>query len=311
MMVETTAWQPSARERGMTDYILSCESTADYPRSFFDERDIKWVPFHYNLDGKSHPDDLYASTTPQKFFDMIKAGAQPTTSQVGVGEYVEMWEPYLKAGKNVLHLALSTGISGTYNSACVAAEQLREAYPERTLHIVDSLAASAGQGLLMEYLADFRDEGMSFEDACAWVDEHKLNLNHWFFVSDLDCLKRGGRVSATSALLANALKICPVLNVDYQGKLIPRQKIRTTKKAIAELVHMMEVHAEGGLGYQGKCSISHSNCLADAEAVAHGIEAKMPQLAGKIKINDIGTVIGSHTGPGTVALFFMGDKRVD
>ena len=295
----------------MSDFVLSCESTADYPRSFFEERQIAWVPFHYNLDGVSYPDDLYASISPEAFFDKIKAGAQPTTSQVGVGDYVELWEPFLKEGKDVLHLTLSSGISGTYNSACVAAEQLRQAYPERTVRVIDSLAASAGYGLLMEYLADLRDGGMGFTELGDWAEEHKLNVNHWFFVSDLDCLKRGGRVSATSALLANALKICPVLNVDYEGKLIPRQKIRTTKKAIAELVRMMEAHAEDGLAYSGKCVLSQSNCRADADAVVAGIEEKFPQLAGKVEVNNIGTVIGSHTGPGTVALFFMGDRRVD
>ena len=295
----------------MSDFVLSCESTADYPRSFFEERQIAWVPFHYNLDGVSYPDDLFASISPEAFFDKIKAGAQPTTSQVGVGDYVELWEPFLKEGKDVLHLTLSSGISGTYNSACVAAEQLRQAYPERTVRVIDSLAASAGYGLLMEYLADLRDGGMGFTELGDWAGEHKLNVNHWFFVSDLDCLKRGGRVSATSALLANALKICPVLNVDYEGKLIPRQKIRTTKKAIAELVRMMEAHAEDGLAYSGKCVLSQSNCRADADAVVAGIEEKFPQLAGKIEVNNIGTVIGSHTGPGTVALFFMGDRRVD
>ncbi len=295
----------------MSDFVLSCESTADYPRSFFEERQIAWVPFHYNLDGVSYPDDLYASISPEAFFDKIKSGAQPTTSQVGVGDYVELWEPFLKEGKDVLHLTLSSGISGTYNSACVAAEQLRQAYPERTVRVIDSLAASAGYGLLMEYLADLRDGGMGFTELGDWAEEHKLNVNHWFFVSDLDCLKRGGRVSATSALLANALKICPVLNVDYEGKLIPRQKIRTTKKAIAELVRMMEAHAEDGLAYSGKCVLSQSNCRADADAVVAGIEEKFPQLTGKIEVNNIGTVIGSHTGPGTVALFFMGDRRVD
>lgn len=295
----------------MSDFVLSCESTADYPRSFFEERQIAWAPFHYNLDGVSYPDDLYASISPEAFFDKIKAGAQPTTSQVGVGDYVELWEPFLKEGKDVLHLTLSSGISGTYNSACVAAEQLRQAYPERTVRVIDSLAASAGYGLLMEYLADLRDGGMGFTELGDWAEDHKLNVNHWFFVSDLDCLKRGGRVSATSALLANALKICPVLNVDYEGKLIPRQKIRTTKKAIAELVRMMEAHAEDGLAYSGKCVLSQSNCRADADAVVAGIEEKFPQLAGKIEVNNIGTVIGSHTGPGTVALFFMGDRRVD
>ena len=167
----------------MSDFVLSCESTADYPRSFFEERQIAWVPFHYNLDGVSYPDDLYASISPEAFFDKIKAGAQPTTSQVGVGDYVELWEPFLKEGKDVLHLTLSSGISGTYNSACVAAEQLRQAYPERTVRVIDSLAASAGYGLLMEYLADLRDGGMGFTELGDWAEEHKLNVNHWFFVS--------------------------------------------------------------------------------------------------------------------------------
>lgn len=179
------------------------------------------------------------------------------------------------------------------------------------MRVVDSLAASAGYGLLMDYLADMRDAGATFDEAATWAEEHKLNVNHWFFVSDLDCLKRGGRVSSTSALIATALKICPVMNVDYQGKLIPREKIRTKKKAIAELVKNMMAHVENGAAYTGKCSISHSACREDAEEVARLIGEQIPALKGNIAINNIGTVIGSHTGPGTVALFFMGDKRVD
>lgn len=295
----------------MADYILACESTADYPKEFFEERNILWAPFHYNVDGGSYPDDLYTSVTPTAFFDMMRSGKQPTTSQVGVGDYVELWEPALKEGKDVLHMALSSGISGTYNSACVAAEQLRASYPERRITVLDSLNASAGFGLIMEYLADMRDEGASYDELLAWLDENLLKVNAWFFVSDLEYLKRGGRVSATSALLANALKICPVLNIDYEGKLIPRQKIRTVKKAIAELVRMFETHADGGCDYQGKVAISQSECMGDAEAVARGIEELCPRLKGKIRITNIGTVIGSHTGPGTVALFFVGDKRVD
>ena len=295
----------------MADYKITCCSTADISAEHLQKLGCAFGKYHYIIDGKDYADDLYTSITPEAFFDKIKAGAQPTTSQVGVGEYVELWEPYLKEGKDVLHLTLSSGISGSYNSACIAAEQMKAAYPDRVVCVVDSLAASAGFGLLMEYLADLRDGGMSFADACAWAEAHKRNLNHWFFVSDLDCLKRGGRVSATSALLANALKICPVLNVDHEGKLIPRQKIRTVKKAVAELVRMMEMHAEGGRSYAGKCCLSQSNCRAEAEAVVAGIEEKFPQLKGKIAIYNIGTVIGSHTGPGTVALFFMGDERVD
>lgn len=295
----------------MAGYRLSCESTADRPLSFFQERDIDYACFHYEIEDEVYTDDLYTSTTPEAFFGRIHDGAQAKTSQVSVGEYVKLWERTLERGEDVLHLTLSSGISGTYESAVLAAEQLSERYPERRIRVIDSLAASAGFGLLMEYLADKRDEGMGFEELAAWTEEHKLNLNHWFFVSDLDCLKRGGRVSATSALIATALKICPVMNVDYQGKLIPREKIRTKKKAIAQLVKNMLAHVEGGSAYTGKCAISHSNCREDAEEVARLIGEQIPALAGKVEICNIGTVIGSHTGPGTVALFFMGDKRVD
>lgn len=295
----------------MASYVLTCESTADYPQSFFDARDIRVVYFHYELDGVVHEDDLYQSVTPEEFFGKLKAGSMSKTSQVSVGEYTEFWERELAAGKDVLHLTLSSGISGSYNSAIIAAQGLAEKYPDRKVIVIDSLAASAGYGLLMDYLADLRDNGATLDEAAAWAEEHKLNLNHWFFVSDLDCLKRGGRVSATSALIATALKICPVMNVDYQGKLIPREKIRTKKKAIVELVNRMMEHVDDGEQYTGKCSISQSACREDAEEVARLIGERIPALKGKIVINNIGTVIGSHTGPGTVALFFMGAKRVD
>lgn len=295
----------------MSTYALTCESTADRPRGFFDERDIRVVYFHYELDGVMHEDDLYQSISPEKFFADIKAGAMPKTSQVSVGEYAEFWEPMLKEGKDILHVTLSSGISGSYGSACIAVQDLAERYPERTIRVIDSLAASSGYGLLMEYLADLRDEGKSLEEVATWAEEHKLNVHHWFFSTDLTSFKRGGRISATSALLGTALKICPLMNVDNQGKLIPREKIRTKKKAMAEMVKTMMAHVDDGAEYTGKCCFSQSACREDAQAVADMIVQEIPQLAGKITINDIGTVIGSHTGPGTVALFFMGDKRVD
>ncbi|MBM6755298.1 DegV family protein [Collinsella tanakaei] len=295
----------------MADYLISCESTADMPRKFFEQRNIGYVCFHYEMDGKTYTDDLYQSTTPQEFFGKLKAGSQAKTSQVGTGEYVDFWEPYLKQGLDILHVSLSSGISGTYNSACLAAETLAPKYPERKIRVIDSLAASAGFGLLVEYMADKRDAGMGFDDLVEWTEGHKLNVNHWFFVSDLDCLKRGGRVSATSALIATALKICPVMNVDYEGKLIPREKIRTKKKAIVRVVDNMMDHVEDGAAYTGRCAISHSDCLEDALAVADLIGERIPALKDKVEISDIGTVIGAHTGPGTVALFFMGDERVD
>ena len=295
----------------MSDYLISCESTADMPLSFFRERKVGFVCFHYEMNGQTYTDDIYQSTTPQEFFGKLKAGAQARTSQVGTGEYVDFWEPYLKQGLDILHVALSTGISGTYNSACLAADELAPKYPERKIRVIDSLCASAGFGLLVELMADKRDEGMSFDELAECTEVHKMNVNQWFFVSDLDCLKRGGRVSATSALIATALKICPVMNVNFEGKLIPREKIRTKKKAIVRLVDDMMEHVENGAAYTGRCTISHSDCLEDAQEVARLVGEKIPALKGKVEISDIGTVIGAHTGPGTVALFFMGDTRVD
>lgn len=295
----------------MSDYLISCESTADMPLSFFRERNVGFVCFHYEMNGQTYTDDIYQSTTPQEFFGKLKAGAQARTSQVGTGEYVDFWEPYLKQGLDILHVALSTGISGTYNSACLAADELAPKYPERKIRVIDSLCASAGFGLLVELMADKRDEGMSFDELAEWTEVHKMNVNQWFFVSDLDCLKRGGRVSSTSALIATALKICPVMNVNFEGKLIPREKIRTKKKAIVRLVDDMMEHVENGAAYTGRCTISHSDCLEDAQEVARLVGEKIPALKGKVEISDIGTVIGAHTGPGTVALFFMGDTRVD
>ena len=295
----------------MSDYLISCESTADMPLSFFRERNVGFVCFHYEMNGQTYTDDIYQSTTPQEFFGKLKAGAQARTSQVGTGEYVDFWEPYLKQGLDILHVALSTGISGTYNSACLAADELAPKYPERKIRVIDSLCASAGFGLLVELMADKRDEGMSFDELAEWTEVHKMNVNQWFFVSDLDCLKRGGRVSATSALIATALKICPVMNVNFEGKLIPREKIRTKKKAIVRLVDDMMERVENGAAYTGRCTISHSDCLEDAQEVARLVGEKVPALKGKVEISDSGTVIGAHTGPGTVALFFMGDTRVD
>lgn len=295
----------------MSSYVITCESTADRSREFLASRAIPYVCFHYEMDGTTYVDDIYESTTPQAFFGALKAGAQSKTSQVSTGEYIAFWEPYLAEGKDVLHLTLSSGISGTYNSACLAAEQLRERFPERKLVVIDSLNASSGYGMLMEYLADLRDEGMGFDELCAWAEDRRLDVNSWFFVSDLDCLKRGGRVSSTSAMLATALKICPVLTVDAKGALAPREKIRLKKKAIAKIVDKMRELAEGGSAYDGKCVIVNSNAREDAEATRDLVVTYFPQLEGKIAIENIGTVIGSHTGPGTVALFFMGARRCE
>ena len=297
--------------RDMSDFILSCCSTADMPKSFFEERNVAYVCFHFNMDGKDYPDDLGESMPFPEFYKRIEEGAQPTTSQVNVDEFTNFFETFLKEGKDILHVSLSSGLSGSFNSASIAARDLMEKYPERTIKVVDSLGASSGFGVLMTYLADLRDEGKSLTEVYDWAEKNKLRVHHWFFSTDLTSYKRGGRISATSAMVGTLLGICPLLNMDNEGHLIPRKKIRTKKKVIEELVNMMKEHVEDGPDYKGYCYISNSACEEDAEKVRDLVEAYCPNLKGKVLINSIGTVIGSHTGPGTVALFFLGDERVD
>lgn len=295
----------------MNNYILSCCSTADMTKEHFQKRNISYICFHFELDGKSYLDDLGESIAFDKFYQAMVDGADTKTSQINAEEFMEYFEPFLRDGKDIVHLTLSSGISGVYNSACIAREELLEKYPDREIYIVDSLAASSGYGLLMDRLADLRDEGMSAKDLAAWAEENKLKLHHWFFSSDLTFFVKGGRVSKTSGFVGNLLNICPLLNVSFEGKLIPRYKIRTKKKAIVAIVDKMVEFAENGTDYNGKCYISNSACLEDAKEVAKLVEERFPYLNGSVEINSIGTTIGSHTGPGTVALFFWGSKRVD
>ena len=295
----------------MADFILSCCSTADLSREHFEKRGISFICFHFELDGTPYMDDLGKSIPFDEFYQRMTDGADTKTSQINVEEYCEYFERFLQEGKDILHLTLSSGISGSVNSARIAQGMLQEKYPERNIFIVDSLAASSGYGLLMDKLADLRDEGKSIDEVREWAEENKKKLQHWFFSTDLTFYVKGGRVSKTAGFIGNVMNICPLLNVNFEGKLIPRQKVRTKKKVIAEIVDKMEQNAENGLDYDGKCYISNSACEEDAKAVAELVEARFPKLNGKVEINAIGTTIGSHTGQGTVALFFWGKERVD
>ena len=244
------------------------------------------------------------------FYKAMENGASTKTSQPNVAEYEEYFEPFLKEGKDILHLTLSSGISGAHNSACVARNMLAERYPDRKLYVVDSLAAASGFGLIMDDLADMRDAGKTIDEVHSWIEENKLKMHHWVATTELKYLVRGGRLSKTAGVVGGILNICPIIRVDVNGKLQAGQKVRGKKKAVEELVKMMEQHAEGGLDYSGKCYISHSACMEEATALKEQIEAKFPNLKA-VEIDNIGTVIGSHTGPGTFVLFFWGDARVD
>lgn len=295
----------------MENYVLSCCSTADLSAEHFEKRNIAYLCFHFELDGIPYLDDLGKSIPFHDFYKAMQDGADTRTSQINAAEYEEHFESFLKKGLDVLHLTLSSGISGTINSARIAADTLQERYPDRKIYIVDSFAASSGYGLLMDKLADLRDAGKSIDEVHDWALTHRLNLQHWFFSSDLTFFIKGGRVSKTAGVVGGLLNICPLLNVDCEGRLIPRHKIRTKKKVIRAIVDKMEELADNGTAYDGKCYISQSACYEDARAVADLVEERFPNLDGKVEINHVGTTIGSHTGPGTVALFFWGAERTD
>lgn len=290
-------------------YVLTCCSTADLPKEHFEKRNIPYTCFHFMMDGTEYPDDLGQTIAFDDFYKRIENGAQPTTSQVSPEQFTEFFESFLKEGKDVLHVTLSGGISGTYNSAVTAANGLAEKYPDRKIYVVDSLAASSGYGLLMDMAADRRDEGMDIDGLRAWIENSRLKIHHWFFSTDLTSYYRGGRITKTSLLFGTLFHICPLLNVSNEGKLIPRNKYPGKKKVMSEIVKRMIEHADGGREYNGKCFMCQSACYDDARRVADLVEAAFPNLAAPVMINSIGTVIGSHTGPGTVALFFVGDER--
>ena len=295
----------------MGEYVISCCSTADLTEDHFKERNIEYLCFHYELDGKSYMDDLGKTMSLNDFYQAMVDGAETKTSQINAQEYEAYFRKFLQQGKDIIHLTLSSGISGTINSALVAKANLQEEFPDRKLYVVDSLAASSGFGLLVDKLADLRDEGMSIDEVYQWVESNKKRLNHWFFSTDLTFFIKGGRVSKTAGVVGGILGICPLLNVDYEGKLIPRLKVKGKKKVYKAIVSKMGELADDGLDYADKVYMSHSACREDAQEVAALVEEKFPNVRGKVEINDIGTTIGSHTGPGTVALFFWGQERVD
>lgn len=290
-------------------FVLSCCSTADLTQEHFDRRDIHYICFHYSLNGKQYPDDLGKTMPFDKFYQAMAEGAETKTSQVNVDEFVAYFTPFLEQGMDILHVSLSSGISGVFGAANIARDELQEKYPDRKILLVDSLGASSGYGLLMDRLADLRDEGKSVDEVFAWAVEHRLELHHWFFSTDLTYYVKGGRISKASGWFGTMLKICPLLNMDDKGRLIPRFKIRGKKAVIREIVNKMEEFAVGGPAYSGKCYLSHSGCYEDARAVADLVEARFPKLNGRVEIYSVGTTIGSHTGPGTVALFFWGSRR--
>ena len=293
----------------MQDYKITCCSTCDLTAEHLKSLGVEFAKYHYIIDGVDYKDDLFVSSSPESFYGAIAAGALPTTSQVTPEELLELWSPILAQGHDILHIEFSSGLSGGYASALSAQEEVKKHYPARKVVVVDSLCASSGYGLLVDKAVELKAGGMGLDELAAWLEENKLRLRHWFFSTNLQHFKRGGRISGPAATIGSLLKICPVMDVNCRGKLIIRKKVTGKKKAIKEMFEQMTAQAEGGAGYDGKCFISHSDVIADARELADLIHAGFPKLNGSVEIDNIGTVIGSHTGPGTVALFFFSSTK--
>ena len=295
----------------MSNFVLCCGSTADLTKEKFASRNIEYICFSYTLGGKELKDDLGQSLSFKDFYDAMRSGKETKTAQINTDEYIRYFTPFLEQGNDLLYVSLSSGLSGTYSCAVLAADELKAKFPERKIRIVDSLGASSGYGLLMDTLADMRDSGADIDTVADFAEENRLKMHHWFYSTDLTFYIKGGRVSKAAGWFGTVLKICPLLNMDFEGHLIPRKKLKGKKRAMLEALNQMKIHAEDGLNYSKKCFISHSDCPEEARELASLVEQTFPKLKSKVEIYYIGTTIGSHSGPGTVALYFWGDKRND
>jgi len=295
----------------MNKYLLTCDTAVDLSPEYLESRNIPYVSFHFNIDNTDYVDDLGKSLSYEDFYKKIDAGSMPTTSQINIADSVDFFEKYLKEGYDIVHLAFSSGLSGTYNSARNAADELKDKYPDQKLIVIDSLAASSGHGLLLDSMYEMKEAGASIDELAEFAEKNKLRVQHWFYTTDLTHFKRGGRVSATAATIGNLLNLCPLMNVDKEGKLAVRTKIKGKKKAAKAALNKMLELCENGAGYNKKVFISNSGCIEDAEYLAGLVNETFPDLDGSVQIFNIGTIIGTHTGRGTVALFFYGNERND
>ena len=291
-------------------FTLSCCSTVDLPYSYMESRDIPVLFYTYVVDGREYDDDM--GRDPEalpRFYTFLKEGKLPQTSQINVAAYTEFFEKLLDKGGDVLHIAFTSGQSGSVHNAFLAAEELKDRYPGQRLVVIDSLCSSSGYGLLVDYAADMRDEGKTLDEVAQWVLDNRNKVHHQFFSSDMTQFRRTGRVSGAAAAVATVLNICPIMRLDDKGAIKAYSKVRGKKKAVETTVDTMEQCARNGRDYDGKCFVCHSQCPEDARLVIEAVEERFPKLKGKIRLCDIGTIIGSHAGQGTVAVFFMGNER--
>ena len=287
----------------MRDYVITVNSTVDLPKEWLEERKVPVIPLKYTIDNETYTDMEGLSS--KEFFEKLRDGKMATTSQINPEEARAQLEPFLKEGKDVLHLGFSSGLSGTYNSMRIAGEELKEEYPEAKIIIIDTLCACLGEGLLLYKALQLKEAGKTIEETAKWVEENKLHICHNVTVDDLFHLHRGGRISKATAVLGSVVQIKPIIHMDENGKLQVIGKERGRKKSLNKIVDMAVEQIKGW--DNDIAMITHGDCQEDAEYVAKLVRERLG--IENILINNIGTVIGSHTGPGVVAVFVMGNKR--
>ena len=287
----------------MRDYVITVNSTVDLPKEWLEERKVPVIPLKYTIDNETYTDMEGLSS--KEFFEKLRDGKMATTSQINPEEARAQLEPFLKEGKDVLHLGFSSGLSGTYNSMRIAGEELKEEYPEAKIIIIDTLCACLGEGLLLYKALQLKEAGKTIEETAKWVEENKLHICHNVTVDDLFHLHREGRISKASAVLGSVVQIKPIIHMDENGKLQVIGKERGRKKSLNKIVDMAVEQIKGW--DNDIAMITHGDCQEDAEYVAKLVRERLG--IENILINNIGTVIGSHTGPGVVAVFVMGNKR--
>jgi DegV family protein with EDD domain len=289
-------------------FVFSCESTVDMPYEYFLKRNVEVIDYTYQIDGIEYIDNMGRDEKSlENFYKLIDEGHMPSTSQINEYRYKEYFEKLLKKG-NVLHLAFGTGVTPSYHNAVRAANQIMEENPNAEIIVIDTKCASSGYGMFVEYVLDLRDEGKTIDEILNWIEPNIARVHSEFFSTDFRMFKRSGRVSGLTATLGTFLGICPIMHLDSTGKMVSYDKTRGKKAAINSILSEMKNHAIDGTNYSGKCFISHSNYMEGALLLKEKIESEFHNIS-EVKIYDIGNIIASHTGPGTIALFYMGDER--
>lgn len=290
----------------MSEYVIGACSCCDLPPGYAQQRNLIVLPYHYFMDGNEYIEDQEDETAIQFFYNKLREGSVSTTSMVNTETFENLFRPVLESGRDMLYIVLSSGLSGSYNNAKMISEKLSKEFPQRKLYVVDSLSAARGFGLFVHLLLNLRDEGKSIDEVYAWAQANAAHLIHWFAVDSLDHLRRGGRVSRATAFLGTMMNIKPVLRFDNEGKIIPVEKIRGRKKSMIELVDKMEgqfTNPEGATVF-----IGHGDALEDAQFVEKLVWERYPQIK-EIFIHYIGPIVGTHSGPSTIALHYLGNQR--